>query len=86
MVVSQLTYAMESLHLTGTSYKKIDAFHMRGLRYVFDVKPAYISRISNEEVIQMANDLLEKDNIKDHPMDRFTQEMLNRSSFKPEEF
>ena len=34
----------------------------------------------------MASDLLAKDNIKEHPMDRFTQEMLNRSSFKPEEF
>ena len=48
MVISQLTYALESLHLTETCFKKIDAFHMRGLRYVFDIKPAYISRVSNE--------------------------------------
>ena len=60
MVISQVTYALESLHLTETCLKKIDAFHMRGLRYVFDVKLAYISRVSNEEVIEMANDLLEK--------------------------
>ena len=59
---------------------------MRGLRYVFDVPPAYISRISNEELIQIANDLLEKDNIKNHPMDKFTYELLNRKNFRPEEF
>ena len=59
---------------------------MRGLRYVFDVKPAYISRVSNEEVMEIANDLLEKDNIKQHPMDKFTEDMLKRASFKPEEF
>ena len=34
----------------------------------------------------MANDLLEKEDIKQHPMDRFTEDLLKRSSFKPEEF
>ena len=86
MVLSQLTYALDSLHLTETCFKKIDAFHMRGLRYVFDIPPAYVSRISNEELMMMANDLLEKDDIKRHPMDRLTHEMLSRYYFRPEEF
>ena len=36
--------------------------------------------------MMMANDLLEKDNIKRHPMDRLTHEMLSRYYFRPEEF
>ena len=86
MVISQLIYALESLHLTETCFKKLDAFHMRGLRYVFDIKPAYVSRVSNEELLEIANDTLEKENINDHPMDLFTEELLKRSSYKPEEF
>ena len=59
---------------------------MRGLRYVFNIPPAYISRISNEELLMMANDALEKYYIKRHPMDKFTYEMLSRYYFRPEEF
>ena len=79
-----LLFTPESI--AETYFRKLDAFHMRGLRYVFGLPPAYISRISNEEVIEMANDALQKDNIKNHPMDKITYEMLSRTLFKPEEF
>ena len=36
--------------------------------------------------MQMANDALEKDNIKNHPMDKITYEMLSRALYRPEEF
>ena len=47
VVISQLIYAFDSLHLTDTCKRKLDAFHMRGLRYVFGIPPAFVSQISN---------------------------------------
>ena len=59
---------------------------MRGLRYVFDEKPAFISKIPNTKIIEKANDLLQTDNIKKHPMDDITYQILSRINFKPEEY
>ena len=86
VVISQLIYAFDSLHLTDTCKRKLDAFHMRGLRYVFDIPPAFISKISNKKVLEMANKTLIKESLEALKPDVFTQNMKDRSLFKPEDF
>ena len=86
IVVSQLIYAFDSLHLTDTCKRKLDAFHMRGLRYVFDVPPAFVSKISNKKVLEMANKTLFEETLETLKPDIFLQYMDDRRFFKPEDF
>ena len=86
VVVSQLIYAFDSLHLTDTCKRKLDAFHMRGLRYVFDISPAFVSKIFNKKVLEMANETLFKESLETLKPDIFIQTMKDRSFFKPEDF
>ena len=86
VVISQLIYAFDSLHLTDTCKRKLDAFHMRGLRYVFDIPPAFISKISNKKVFEIANKTLFKESLEALKPDIFTQKMKDRNLFKPEDF
>ena len=81
MVVSQLIYAFDSLHLTDTRKRKLDAFHMRGLRYVFDIPPAFVSKISNKKALEMANETLFKEGLETLKPDIFLQYMQDRSFF-----
>ena len=85
IVVSQLIYAFDSLHLTDTCKRKLDAFHMRGLRYVFDVLPAFVSKISNKKVLEMANKTLFEETLETLKPDIFLQYMEDRRYFKPED-
>ena len=55
VVISQLLYALDSLHITKTNFRKLDAFHQRGLRYVLNILPPHIPKVSNENILKMAN-------------------------------
>ena len=48
------------LNLTPTVFHRLDAFHMRGLRYILKIEHAYYSRISNAEVIRRATIAINK--------------------------
>ena len=41
--------------------KRLDAFQMRGLRYILKIEHSYYSRISNQEVYDKINIILNKD-------------------------
>ena len=49
-IVAQLSYGLNTLLLTPAMLSKMDAFQMRGLRYILKIEHAYYSRISNKEV------------------------------------
>ena len=59
---------------------------MRGLRYVFDVLPAFVSNISNKKVLEMANKTLFEETLETLKPDIFLQYMEDRRYFKPEDF
>ena len=51
----KLVYGLSSLSLTDTDKRKLDAFHMKGLRKILSIPHAYISRVTNEQVLASAN-------------------------------
>ena len=48
VIVSQLTYGLSTLQMTPTMLNRLDAFQMRGLRYILKIEHSYYSRISNQ--------------------------------------
>ena len=55
VILSKLVYGLNSLSLTDTDNNKLDAFHMKGLRKILSIPHAYISRVTNEQVLASAN-------------------------------
>ena len=60
IIVSQLTYGLNTVRLTPGMLKRLDAFQMRGLRYILGIDHAYFSGVSNEEVYGKANIVLNR--------------------------
>jgi len=60
VIVSQLTYGLSTLQMTPTMLNRLDAFQMRGLRYILKIEHSYYSRISNQEVFDKINIILNK--------------------------
>ena len=60
VIVSQLTYGLSTLQMTPTMLNRPDAFQMRGLRYILKIEHSYYSRISNQEVFDKINIILNK--------------------------
>ena len=54
LVLSKLLYGVASAWLLKADLRRLDGFHARCLRKLLKVKAAFISRISNERVRQMA--------------------------------
>ncbi len=50
MIIAQISYGVNTVHLTQAMLGKVDAFQMRGLRYILIIEHAYYSGISNQEV------------------------------------
>ena len=48
--------------MTPAMLKRLDAFQMRGLRYILKIEHSYYSRISNQEVYDNFNIILNKGN------------------------
>ena len=53
-VVSKLMYCLESLWLLQADRHRLDAFHAKCLRRIPNIPCSYISRISNENVLNLA--------------------------------
>ena len=52
IIISQLTYGLSTVQLTDSLLNRLDAFQMRGLRYILGVEHAYYSGVSNEEIYE----------------------------------
>jgi len=55
IIISQLIYGLNTLNITPAIKNRLNAFHMRGLRYILNIDHSYYSHISNEEVINRMN-------------------------------
>ena len=56
-VVSKLRYGISSMWLGVAEQRKLDGFYCRCLRRILHIMPAYISRISNDVVLQRAGQI-----------------------------
>ena len=64
VIVSQLTYGLETMYLNDSLLKRLDAFHLRGLRHTMNIEHSYWSRMKNSDIIEKVNKVLnEKVNI-----------------------
>ncbi len=56
MVATRALYGLEAIPLTQADDNKLDAFHNRGLRRLLRIKHSFWSRVSNNDVIKLANE------------------------------
>jgi hypothetical protein len=54
--VAKLTYGLETIPVSNEVCKKLDAFYFRALRKITGIKAAYVSRITNAQVLRVANE------------------------------
>ena len=52
LIESKLFYSLGSMALTAAQQRRIDGFQNRCVRKIIGVKPAYISRVSNGDVLK----------------------------------
>ena len=55
VISSKLLYGLESASLTNAEYERLDSFQIKALREILGIKHSYHSHISNEVVMQRAN-------------------------------
>ena len=55
LIESKLLYGLSGACLNKAQLRRLDGFQNRCLRYILGVKPSFISRISNHEVLRRAN-------------------------------
>ena len=55
VISSKLLYGLESASLTNAEYEGLDSFQIKALRVILGIKHSYHSHISNEVVMQRAN-------------------------------
>ena len=60
VIISQLVYGLETMYLNDSLIKRLDAFHVRGIRHIRGIEHSYWSRTSNEEILAKANALTTK--------------------------
>ena len=53
-ITSKIMYSLESLWLLQTDRARIDAFHYQCLRRILRIPPSFISRVSNETVLNLS--------------------------------
>ena len=51
VIVSRLLYGLASAWLSAAERRRLDGFHNRCLRALWGIRPAYVSRISNKDVL-----------------------------------
>ena len=49
VIIAQISYGMNTVQLTQAMLNRLDAFQMRGLRYILKIEHAYYSGVSNQE-------------------------------------
>jgi len=57
-VMSVLLYGLEGIVLRQSLAQRVDYFHTKALRNILRIEAAYMSRISNKEVVEEANNVL----------------------------
>ena len=55
IIISQVVYGLDVMHMTQALYNKLDAFHYRGLRIALGIDHSSWSRVSNQRVLEKAN-------------------------------
>ena len=75
VIVTKLLYGLASVPLTRADCNKIDAFQMRGLRKILKIKHPYWSRVSNNQILRIANEKLDK---KDNEIQRLSQRLIKK--------
>ncbi len=58
VIISRLTYGLETLNLNDALLKRLDAFHMRGLRHIMGIQHSYWSREKNSDILDKASKIL----------------------------
>ena len=59
IIRSKLLYGLETVHLTKSMIKKLNAFQLRGIRKILQIPTTYIDRSNtNSNVFQLANDAI----------------------------
>lgn len=53
-IISKLLYGLESLTLLQIDHQRLDGFYARCLRRIWNIKPAFISRVSNAAVYEVS--------------------------------
>ena len=66
LIESKLLYGLSSICLTVAQERKLNGFQNRCLRQIIGVKPAYISRVSNAEVLQKSGHTLATQLLRQH--------------------
>ena len=54
LVASRLQYGLSTIWLVTAQRRRLDGFHARCLRRILGIPPAFVSRISNKEVLARA--------------------------------
>ena len=55
VVITQLSYGLETLQLTESLINRLNSFHVTGLKHLLDVDHPFYSRVSDPEVVEKAN-------------------------------
>ena len=58
VITSKLSYGLESESLTNAEYERLDSFQIKALRKTLGIKHSYHSHVSNEVVMQRANQII----------------------------
>ena len=94
VVVSKVLYSLDSLWLLQSDLRRLDAFHCRSLRKVLRIPCSYVSRISNEIVLENAGSMQLSKMLTDRqislykkiaqkPDDSFVKQLVCTSSGEP---
>ena len=83
IIISQLTYGLNSLSLTPGCINRLNAFHIKGLRQIMGIPHAYYSGVSNEQVLKRVNLALNKADTLDLTWEQFhTDAQQRKKKFK----
>jgi len=64
VIVSKLTYGLETLQPVDGLFNRLNAFHIRAIRRILNIPPTFINRdMTNNYVLQQAEIELNKDNV-----------------------
>jgi hypothetical protein len=81
VIVSKLTYGLETIEPTEGALKTLNAFHLKGLRKILNMKTTFVDRANtNEAVYRKAFQVLQTENEKKPPrLQKAGEQMTKRS-------
>ena len=63
VIKSTLLYGLETIHITKAQIDRLNAFHLKGLRYILDLTHTFIDRANTNELIwKTANEKIKAEN------------------------